>query len=158
MDDISAFEADLTDTAWLSRMGRPHADDSSVARIFDMDRWPGPEDAGVLRLALWSQDLLDRWVEESGDPEAVSGIFGQVHDLVRNMALTATGQRDVGGDAWHGSTQACWDVGWCAGLIAVHLSFELDAPSALAERWTWFRAGHWPYGFADDDGERLAVL
>lgn len=158
MDDISAFEQDLVETPWLARLGRPHTDDASVARIFDMDHWPGPEDAGVLRLGLWSQDLLDRWVEESGDPEAASGIFGQVNDLVRNMALAATGQRDVGGDAWHAPTQACWDVGWCAGLVAVQLSFELDAPSVLGERWSWFRAGHWPYGFADDVGERLAVL
>lgn len=158
MDDISAFEHALAETAWLSRLGRPHDDDSAVARIFDVDRWPGPEDAGVLRLALWSQDLLDRLVEESGDPEAVSGIFGQVHDLVRNMALAVTGQHDVGGDAWHGPTQACWDVGWCAGLVAVQLSFELDAPPVLIERWSWFRDGHWPYAFADAEGERLAVL
>ena len=48
MDDISAFEHALAETAWLARLGLPHADDSSVARIFDMDHWPGPEHTGVL--------------------------------------------------------------------------------------------------------------
>jgi len=61
----------------------------------------------------------------------------------------------------HAPTQACWDAGFAAGLVASFLESGLSMPVELAEIRSWFVDGHWVAGFESGSGcglQRLMVL
>ena len=127
------------------------------AAVPDADGWPGPEDERALRLALALQALLDEQATSSqlDNSTLASSQLDAMCEHFRNRGLAVVG--GGGGDAWHATTQRAHDLAFCLGLVALHVDRGLAAPKLLAEVWSAFGVGGWPWGL-DTGGQTLLVL
>ena len=154
------FERELAQMAWFTHLGEPSPGDGGSARLSGWDQWPRPEDALVLELALNCQDLHGRIFASC--PPASAGhlqvLFDRVDADVVNRAGKAVPLFDPEQDAWHAPSECAWDAGYATALIACAVTCGWPVPEDLAEVWNWYRAGHWPSGFAKAASEDPAEM
>ncbi len=148
------FERRLAGVLWFAHLGEPSPWAGGCARIFAWTQWPGPENALGEAFGQALQDIHDRIF--AACPAA--GDLQAVFDRVRASAMSHAGvavRFDPDRD-WHAPTQCVYVAGYVAVLIACVLACGWPVPDDLAEMWNWFEAGHWPSGFADEPGDRVA--
>lgn len=150
------FERRLAVVPWFAHLGEPSPWDGGCARIFAWEQWPGPENALGEAFGQATQDMHDRIFAAC---PAAAGDLQALFDRVRAAAMSHSCVAvpfDPGQDAWHAPTQCVHAAGYVAALIACVLACGWPVPEDLAEMWNWLGAGHWPSGFADEPGDRLA--
>ncbi len=129
-----------------------------IARLYDWDEWPGPEDEAVLALSLRQQGLYDLLIPDADPPEALQRIWDQIHDCVVRRAATGV-PFDPNHDAWHRPTTAVCQAAFTAGSVGLCLACDRPVPQEIEEQWHWFLKGHWPCGYHDiPDGDGPGVL
>lgn len=150
------FERGLAAVPWFARLGEPSPWDGGCARISAWEQWPGPENALGEAFGQALQDMYDQvFAARSAAAGDLRALFERVRASAMSHACVAV-PFDPGRDAWHAPTQCVHAAGYVAALIACVLACGWPVPEDLAEMWNWFEAGHWPSGFADEAGERLA--
>ena len=156
---LGGFERGLAGVAWFAHLGEPSPWDGGCVRISAWEQWPGPENVLVVAFALMFQDLRDRIFAACPLPAAgdMRVLFDRVSTAVVSLAGAVVPLFDLAEDAWYAPTQCAWDAGYVAALIACVLACGWPVPEDLVEVWNWYKAGHWPSGFAGEPGDDRAV-
>jgi hypothetical protein len=153
---VGEFWRRLAGVSWFAHLGEPSPWDGGCVRIVGWEQWPGPQNALGEAFGQALQGLHDRIF--AACPVA-AGDLQALFDRVRASAMSHAQVRvpfDAGRDAWHAPTQCVYEAGYVAALIGCVLACRWPVPDDLAEMWNWFEAGHWPSGFADEPGGKLA--
>lgn len=144
---VEEFRERLSRVPWFSRLGMPHAKDTSVERIADWDDWGGPESNGGAAMGkesgMWEEALMR---SKSGGKAAIKALWDSVDtQAIADMPLEAEG------DAWDGPTAATIHGAWVCSTIACCLAVKSSIPKNVLRQWAWFARGHWPCAYSEDD-------
>jgi len=140
---LAEFEASLARIQWFSEIGKPTAD-SMVKRLVSWDEWPGPEEPNVAAVSLKHQEFHDGVLAAHTEKKKeLEELFQRIVADVRRSAASALSV-PTDGDAWDAPSQATWQAGWTAGLVALYLATNERLPPELEQQWSWFVRGHWP--------------
>jgi hypothetical protein len=148
--DLSAFERQLRDVPWFANLGAPHSRDREVVRIRGFDEWQGPERGYGDWFGRYPAVVREQTEADHPDRRAeLSAVWERIeHRVIQDAGRRVPGFGD--GDAWHGPTQCVYSAGYVAALVGWHLLLSRPLPDSVAERWSWFAAGHWPCDYADE--------
>ena len=153
-DALLAYFDELTRLPWFERVGLPHPSDGRIERVTlaraRASRWPpylGFPGAAELHDRIHDLELDD------GRERLFDVLPGVVGDLVWNRAGPL-------------SLVVRWDVSKDAYLMALDRAYEIAFSDRLGEDsygerfLAFYRAGHWPCDYVDEDGGsfRFVVL
>jgi len=165
---VDEILATLRTIPWLQSLGKPNDLDRNVVRIGAWEQWPGPQDELVESYSA----MLAAFTEAVGVPDlrrpltrfggwldgsrSVRRAFHAAFDLVSELASARvlTGPEE---DPWHPQTAAVMDARHVAGVVTCHRVRGLPL-GRLAPVWRWFVAGHWPCGYALQQGRRRLLV
>lgn len=144
------FIQSLNNTNWLSRIGDP-IDHNEVITLHNWEKWPGPEDEGVLKLHDEHQETFELFIAPDEDlDEAFLNVMMKIQERVAQKAGIKVRE-----DSSHAQSVATWQIGFTAGLVFAFEYLNEPLPEFIAVQWDWILKGHWPAGYSN---EKLLIL
>ena len=150
-NDLTRFNHLLRTVPWFVNLGKPHAQDKEVVRIWSWAEWHGPEQGygdWFGRYPAVVREALERI--HSGRRPELDSAWQRIEKFVVDLAIPNVPSYRGDRDPWYGPTACVWQAGYIAALVGSHVLVADPLPEPIMAQWTWFVEGHWPCDYAEE--------